>query len=205
MNWKDITLSKYYKIVDIMAVQDDYTALNLIDLIYGINSGDINIWELGKYDITFLKEPIPTGDMPKKLELNGHVYRFDGDLTRITAAQYVDFTNYTKTKDIKFEDVLSVFCIPEGMKYNDGYLISDVKKDILELDMVTIQTMAQFFFRQFELFSEIFRLYLLKFLSKEMKTAQGEKKEKLKEAITKLEETDFPNLASFLTLSRTVV
>lgn len=200
MNWKDITLSKYYQIVDIMAVQDDYTPLNLIDLIYGINSGDINIWELSKYDISFLKEPIPTGDMPKKLELNGHVYEFNRDLTQITAAQYVDFTNYTKDK-LKYEDVLSVFVIPNGHKYNDGYSMAVVKEDILSMNMVQIQSIAQFFFRQFELFSVIFRLYLLKFLSKEMKTAQGEKKEKLQATITKLLETDCPDMASLLTSS----
>lgn len=203
MTWKDITLEKYYKIQDLMAVQDDYTVLNLMDLVYGINSEDINIWELSKYDISFLKNPIEEGKLPKKLEVNGHIYELKADLTRVTAAQYVDFSNYTKAKTLKYEDILSVFIIPKGHKYGDGYDINEVKQDILQLNMVDINAISQFFFRQFELFSETFRLYLIQYLKKEEKTAKGEQKEKIQETIEKLLEVNFPDLASYHTLLRT--
>ena len=104
---------------------------------------------------------------------------------------------------MKYEDILSVFIIPKGHKYGDGYDINEVKQDILQLNMVDINAISQFFFRQFELFSETFRLYLIQYLKKEEKTAKGEQKEKIQETIEKLLEVNFPDLASYHTLLRT--
>ena len=53
------------------------------------------------------------------------------DLSKINVAQYVDFQNFVKLPLKEgMEKILSIFLIPEGCKYNDGYDIIDVQKEI---------------------------------------------------------------------------
>ena len=55
------------------------------------------------------------------------------DLSKINVAQYVDFQNFVKLPLREgMEKILSIFLIPEGCKYNDGYDIIDVQKEIRE-------------------------------------------------------------------------
>ena len=49
MSWMDITVKQYYDIVEILKAPDDYTALNLIDVIYNIDSTKIPANELSTY------------------------------------------------------------------------------------------------------------------------------------------------------------
>ena len=198
-DWNDITLEKYYKIVELLQVQDEYTALNIIDLVYGVNGEDIPITELKKYKIDFISKQIPHKDkVPSKLTINGHKYSIDVELTKVSATQYVDFCNYTQGKDIKYEDALSVFIIPSGHAYNDGYDISLVKKDIMELSMVDIATISQFFFLQFKLFAAIFQVYLSSQLKEMQKTATPEVKVKIEKILEELAEVDLQSSVASL-------
>lgn len=189
MTWKDITIKKFYEITDILSVQDEYTMLNLIDTIYNVSSMDLNITDLHKYSIEFIKEPIPECEIPKNLVLNGRKYDVDFKLTDVKTAQFVDFQNYTKSGKYKYEDVLSVFITPEGKKYGDDYDLKQVKNDILSLSIVEAVAIAKFFFLQFKLFYGIFRLYLAKSL-KEMELPKEEKQKVLEQ----LDKIDLDNL-----------
>jgi len=69
--------------------------------------------------LKFLTEEIPTQLSVKTVEVNGRKYYFDGLLGKISTAQYIDFQNYNKLEDES--KVYSVFFIPEGHQYGDGY------------------------------------------------------------------------------------
>lgn len=64
-------------------------------------------------------------------------YRF-GDLTlvpvtdirKMTAAQYIDFQNFSNAGEGRQAELLSCFLVPKGMKYNDGYDILEVQQAI---------------------------------------------------------------------------
>ena len=64
-------------------------------------------------------------------------YRF-GDLTlvpvtdirKMTAAQYIDFQNFSNAGEGRQAEMLSCFLVPKGMKYNDGYDILEVQQAI---------------------------------------------------------------------------
>ena len=45
MTWNDINLKQFYDIREILSVEDDWTYLNLIDCIYGVNSQNLPINE----------------------------------------------------------------------------------------------------------------------------------------------------------------
>lgn len=175
-NWKNITLKQFNSIKDVLANKDEYTALNLLDLIYNINSADMTISDLAQYNnaIAFLSDPIPQVPLEKQYLINNTLYNSNIDLTVMTAAQFIDYQNYTKKENPQYQELLSVFFIPEGHSYNDGYDLSQVQQDILELDMPTVYSIAFFFRRQYSLLVELILLYSSKQIHK-MKIPKKEK------------------------------
>lgn len=83
-------------------------------------------------------------------------YRF-GDLTlvpvtdvrKMTAAQYIDFQNFSNAGEGRQAELLSCFLVPKGMKYNDGYDILEVQQAIRDFMPVTVALgLLAFFLRR---------------------------------------------------------
>lgn len=121
--WADITLEDFKEIKNIMEIQDEYTIYNLIDYIYKVDSSKMDITKLYKYNVDFLSEPVPVKDIKikEKYTINGRKYISSVNLTKVITSQFIDFTNYVRQSPDDFEKILSVFFIPEGHEYNDGY------------------------------------------------------------------------------------
>jgi hypothetical protein len=62
--------------------------------------------------------------------------------------------------------MLSVFLIPEGHKYNDGYDMLQVINDINDLPVTVVNDAAFFFGRHFSVFMETFQSYSVKQIQK---------------------------------------
>lgn len=161
MNWSDITIKQFLKLQDCLSIKDEFDRLcKIIDVVYSIDSDNLNISEFAQYSksLNFLKEDVPTNiKILKKYNINNKVYKLDGLLGHVTASQYIDFNNYLKTNDIV--KMLSVFLIPEGHKYNDGYDITEVFTDIEMLPISVANSICFFFVRQLALFKRIFQHY----------------------------------------------
>lgn len=193
MNWSNISLDKFEKIQKILEVQDEYTVLNLIDLIYDVDSSEMTINEVKKYSIEFLKEPVKTVKLKDEYEINGTVYNSNFNLTILTAAQFIDYQNYLKEENKDIAKILSVFFIPQGHKYNDGYDMAKVQKDIRTgLDIETVESAGFFFIRQLKIFAHHFQSSLIQSVKK-MEMEKTQKKLLIKE----LELMDLVSLASF--------
>lgn len=115
-------------------------------------------------ELQFLQKEIPNDLHVKDIKVNGREYYFDGLLGKITTAQYIDFQNHQKNNDE--QKSFSVFIIPKGHKYNDGYDMDQVFKDILDIPVPILFSASFFFSRQFELFIRIFRRYSIKQMKK---------------------------------------
>lgn len=187
-DWTDISLKQYYTIKELLEEPDEYTTYNIIDLLYSVDSVNLPLTELKKYSsaLEFLNKEVPVVNIKDKYNINGVVYNSNFNLTQVTAAQFIDYQNYIGTEH--FEDYLSVFFIPEGHKYNDGYDIDQVKKDILELDFPTVKSVAFFFTIFLAKLQNSFLSYLKKDLRK-MKMEKSKIKE-IEELIDKLEKTN---------------
>lgn len=193
ITWNNITLEKYYQIKNTLEVQDEYTVFQLLDTLFGIDSNSMPITEFSKYSkaLDFLKEEVPTVNLEEQYTINDTVYNSNFNLTTLTAAQFIDYQNYVGTD--KFEDYLSVFFIPEGHKYNDGYDMKKVKEDLLQLDFPTVKSLAFFFTLQLEAFTTHF----LSSLMKSVRKMQLKKNQK-KLLIEQIKKADLANLESFL-------
>lgn len=159
--WHDITLRQFKQIQEFLAQQDEWTTLNLVNLIYNIDAEDLPVHKLKEYSLNFLTEKIPNVKINKTYTLNGTVYNSNYDLTRVTTAQFIDYQNYSKEEHIEINKLLSVFMIPQGYdKYNDGYDIQKVQEDILEMRMDDLNTIGFFFNNQLTVFITLFQSYL---------------------------------------------
>ena len=69
-DWYDISLAQFKKIKELLSDVDDYTAFNLMDVVYGIDSTSMPISQLNHYSIDFLKKDLPTTKLKKYYNLN---------------------------------------------------------------------------------------------------------------------------------------
>ena len=86
-----------------------------------------------------------------KFNLPGYQLKVMKDVSKISVAQYVDFQNFVKLPLREgMEKILSIFLIPEGCKYNDGYDIIDVQKEIREnLSFRVAEGLLSFFIEKY--------------------------------------------------------
>lgn len=167
MNWYDVTLFQFTKLQELVKIEDeDERMISIAELILGNDVSDLPLSEFAKElkKLKFLNEPIPEVKLPKKIELNGRKYYVDCLLGNISTSQYVDFNNHSKTNDMS--KMLSVFFIPEGHKYNDGYDMLEVFNDMNDLPIPVVQSASFFFGRQYSTFMKIFRRYSIKQIKK---------------------------------------
>lgn len=198
--WKDITLRQFNKIQDLLQEIDEYTTLNIIDVLYDVDSADMPAMEvMNKYahSLDFLMTTIPTNEKLKDVyTINQREYNSNINLTQMTTAQFVDYQNYSKENPVDISKCLSVFIIPKGHTYNDGYDLKQVQEDIKDLDMVTINTLAFFFKKLYILLLETTLLCLTQDMEK--MNIPTQKKE---EILNQLKQIDLANLASSPTSS----
>ena len=167
MTWYDVTLYQFNEIEKAVNIEDDTERIfRLAEIIYGEDVTNLPLKEFNEKvkQMVFLKDEMPNKIPPKKIEVNGRKYFLDCLLGNITTAQYVDFTNHSNTGDLS--KMLSVFVIPEGHKYNDGYDMLEVINDIGMLPIPIVNSIAFFFGRQFSVFMKIFQRYSIKQIKK---------------------------------------
>lgn len=195
-DWSDVTIEQYYKIAELIKEQDEYTVYNLIDVLWGIDSSKLLAKDLTKYAnrLQFLNKEVPNVTLKKHYTFNGRKYDSSCDLTSMSTAQFVDYNNFIKGG--KYEEILSVFFIPEGHSYNDGYDILQVQNDLLQMKITDCMAAAFFFKRQLKVFCHLFQTYLIKKM----------KKEKMeKSLIDQFKKVDLYNLVSYPTSLLTVM
>ena len=168
MKWSDVTLKQFLELKDIMQIEDETDrTIAIAELLLGLDVSNLSLSEFNKKmkELSFLKEEIPNNHIVKKVEINNRKYNIDALLGRVSTAQYVDFTNYMKEEN-NITKVLSVFFIPNGHKYNDGYDMEQVIRDMESLPVDIAISESFFFSRQFARFIKIFQSSSIKKLEK---------------------------------------
>lgn len=167
LTWNDITYRNLLDIREAANIEDENERVYAImEAIFGEDVLDLPLKDFNEKckELQFLQKEIPNDLHVKDIKVNGREYYFDGLLGKITTAQYIDFQNYQKNNDE--QKVFSVFIIPKGHKYNDGYDMEQVFNDILDVPVPVLFSASFFFSRQFELFIRIFRRYSIKQMKK---------------------------------------
>lgn len=167
LTWNDISYRQLLDIREAANVEDENERVcAIMEAVFGEDVLDLPLKDFNEKckELQFLQKPIPNDLHVKNIKVNGREYYFDGLLGNITTAQYIDFQTYQKNEDE--QKTFSVFIIPKGHKYNDGYDMEQVFNDILDIPVPVLFSASFFFSRQFELFIKIFRRYSIKQMKK---------------------------------------
>lgn len=167
IKWNNITYRTLLDIREAANIEDENERVYAImEAVFGEDVLNLPLKDFNEKckELQFLQKEIPNDLHVKDIKVNGREYYFDGLLGKITTAQYIDFQNYQKNNDE--QKVFSVFIIPKGHKYNDGYDMEQVFNDILDIPVPVLFSASFFFSRQFELFIRIFRRYSIKQMKK---------------------------------------
>jgi len=167
-SWNDISFRQFQEIKTVLDDIEDETdrSVRIAQIIYGDDVIQLPIQTFNQLcgGLSFLSTEVPHDITVKEVTVNGRQYYFDGLLGKITTAQYIDFQNYLKNNDeVK---CFSVFMIPKGHKYNDGYDMLEVFEDIQDMPIPILYSASFFFNRQFATFIKIFQRYSMKQLKK---------------------------------------
>ena len=176
LNWYDVTLSQFKELQTILDIEDELEkVVEMAELILGDDVTDLPLQEFNEQlrRLEFLKTEIPTSVPPKHIELKGKKYDVTSLLGNITTAQYIDFTNYIKDNDTA--KMLSVFVVPKGHKYNDGYDMQEVIKDMENVPIPVANSITSFFNAQFAKFIKIFQSSSIKKVKKDKTLSKEEK------------------------------
>lgn len=162
MKYEDITVEQMLKIKELEKSDDIETTIEILSILYDKDITELPINEVNKL--------IKSVDLTKKEKTIEEHYtindnKYDVDLRmEISTAQYIDYTNYMKNNDII--KLISVFLIPKGHKYNDGYNIFEVIEDIKKMKWIDAEAIGFFFLKRFIVFTKIFRNCLNKKMKK---------------------------------------
>ena len=157
-DWNNVSIQKYYELKDIIEDpdQDDITK-NVRLVAVMLDKDEQEIWDMelseaGNYirALSFLdKFEIPRNPS-MNITLPGYRIEVMKDVTKINMAQYVDYQNFIRMPLRESMDkLLSIFLIPKGKKYNEGYDIIDLQKTIREnLSFRVAEGLLGFFLRK---------------------------------------------------------
>ena len=203
-NWDEITWREYEQIEQILNtdIPSDYKAVHLVSVLTGKSVDEIEKLTVPQFTrlaehLKFLETEPETHTHQFEYTVNGREYTFTGEIEDITTAQYVDYRTYMSKEEKDVVELMSVFLIPKGHDYNDGYDMQQVKSDIGDMCWLDIRA-ASFFFRIWlSCYTLILKSSLVKAMKKTMKGKTFKEKKEIKKQIQELEES-FNNSASSL-------
>lgn len=196
-NYNDLTVGKYQEIRALLngGVVDEYsTNIQLVSILSDMTEDEVLSLELTQYKALNQKLSFLLQEPPKRMIAN--VYKIGGyeletmlAIDKMSVAQYVDYQTFVKDTDKFLVEMLSIFLIPKGHKYNDGYDIIEVQKAIRDnLSIVDAMSLSAFFL----LWSQSLMKATLTSLTKKAKKMKKQMKnpmeiQKMEEAIANLE------------------
>lgn len=201
--WEDITVNVFEKLND--AINNvEYSGNNELDtlnqqvaiLTVLCDVDEDVIAELNTVEFSelvrqtdFLNET-PKKNLVDKVTLNGNEYEIFLSIREMTMSQYIDFQTYFPHKDKKFKEILSIFILPKGKRYGEGYKIEDVINDIGEYLPITDANNIMFFFAlAYQSLTKVILTSLIKTMKKLRKKEKNkERVEQIEQAIMKIQE-----------------
>ena len=184
-SYDKLTISKYKEILaldrngdamefllDELEILSDYTVDELLTM-------PINDFKELSKKAQFLREkPDFKKRCPNSIKINGEKYSVDTDVKNMSVGQYIDYKQYYKEPEDLMKNlnyIMTIFIIPAGHKYGDGYDLETLAK--LIDDNLSVQVAIQisnFFFQKLEKYIKCFLTYLSLKMKKEMKKMKNQ-------------------------------
>ena len=152
--YEALTLGTYMRVNAVLEsdAEDLDKQVEIIAILGGMAVDEVLLLPLSDYSrmaaqSAFLRKPCPPTQIAED-------YRFGDlapvlDFTKINTAQYVDFQTFSKGFPQSLPQLLSVFMVPEGKAYNEGYDVQKVQEQVKQMPFPDAIGLAAFFFGRF--------------------------------------------------------
>lgn len=153
-SWKELPIRKYKEICRVE--QDEDWQWNVLAILDNTTYEDIVSRPLEETTLLSRDMHRWINDKPivhptkKHYVINGRKYDFRGFPKDIITSMYIDFYNTGRKIPENLTDILAIFMVPEGKKYNTGYDMDEVKKDMEEFNMEDAMSVCDFFSSLFQ-------------------------------------------------------
>lgn len=192
MDWNNVTLEKWNELESIYKKEYPDEILQTADVLTVLfdieNPMDLSPAEFTKYvnELNFLKTSVPEKKLCNTYTINGTTYNFRGNIMEVAMGQLMDWRDFSTNENLDYAQCLSVFMIPEGHKYNDGYDMEKTIKDIRSLPIADVLKLWNFFSSAQILFTNT----LIDYFKRQLKKTNlpKEQKQEIKEKMKELEE-----------------
>lgn len=195
--WQDITVNVFKKLKSVELGNGDMidnlnANIQLLSILCDCDEDEIASLSRNEFSkllsqTEFLKS-MPKSKIQDKYIVNGKRYDVFLSLKEMSVAQYIDFQSYSKDKETYFNELLTVFLIPHGKNYGEGYNVADVAEEVGNyLSIVDAYSILFFFILLYQTLTRVTLDCSLKDMRKMMKKAKTkEEKEKLEMAIAEM-------------------
>lgn len=197
-SWKKVTIAKYLEIRDVIETvkSEDEVKVALLSVLTDIDEDDLLDMPIIRFNhllqnIGFIFEDVPNTQVATEYVLGGERYEVMLNIKDMTTAQFIDYQNFVSDVDNNLIPLLSIFLIPKGKRYNDGYDIIEVQERIKNnLSIVDAKGLAAFFLQWYKSLLKVTVHSLTKQMRKRMKKEKNtEVRKKMMEAIASLEKS----------------
>lgn len=191
-SWDTLPIGVFQKLYEIEQEKDENTEYRIIAALNSMTLEQVLDLPVSRVngmaqEAAFLFEKPKKRKVQKSYVINGRKYEVTLNYKEMTTAQYIDFKNFAPECNKHLASFLTVFFVPEGHKYNSGYNVEFVAKELSDnLSVEDALSLSAFFFRKCKrlirrtlLFSEAALLTLKWRMPKGMK----EEKEQMEMAV----------------------
>lgn len=164
------------KQVKVVAILDDKTEDEVLNM-------PIPDFTTAGYQMRFLYDaPSPKGRLPKVIRLGDWELLPTAGVNAMTTAQYIDFQAYSADAMRNMVQLLSIFLVPKGCKYNDGYDVVALQQAIADkLSVEEGYKVIAFFLTRLRVSMKAMLIYSAWMARRLPKDKRKEMREKLKE------------------------
>jgi hypothetical protein len=192
-SYSKLSIGKYQEVLECIGT-GDYSA-GIIAVLNDMDIDEVLNLPLSEYrnlsnKASFLLDSPQPAKVCMEYKLGSFKLEVLCNLSKMTAGQYIDYQTFVKEPDKYLVEMISVFLIPKGCKYNEGYDIMEVQKAIREcLSISDALALSAFFLNLSQALINSTVTSLIRRLKRMMKKEKNQEiRMKMQEAITHLEQ-----------------
>ena len=184
MEWNDIDVKTFKEIQDYLSTTKDGSIEQSVHLLSLIEGKDEDTYfsmpinklteELGK--LKFMESTPQAAQVKNTYKINGTEYVLTTNLQEMTVAQYIDYQVYIKNPQQYMQEMLTVFLIPKGKKYNEDYDVAEAAKDMGNLPIEDAYGISFFLTTLLRSLTKVTTSSALRKMLKELKKVKDETK-----------------------------
>lgn len=175
-SYKDLPLGKWEEIYKLKNEEDnELTQIKLLSILSDMTENEILDLPLNEFKSlnnlsAFLLEPPQKKQVETEYLLGENIYEVVSNVDELIVSQFIDYQTFVKDVDKYLVELIGVFLIPKGKKYNTDYDIRDAHEDIRKyLSIEDAVSLSSFFLLLSQSWLKTMETYLIKKMRKMMK------------------------------------